>query len=119
MHGWSVMYIFFVVACSVVCPARGGAAQPNIVILYADDLGYGDVQCYNPDRGKIPTPRIDGLAAEVPLADAGGSIPMLFGQSRDGWPIRRDERFAPCVDDAGLQPAPPVVATREQRIPRG
>ncbi|MEI7782613.1 MAG: sulfatase-like hydrolase/transferase, partial [Planctomycetota bacterium] len=58
------MYIFFVVACSVVCPARGGAAQPNIVILYADDLGYGDVQCYNPDRGKIPTPRIDGLAAE-------------------------------------------------------
>lgn len=37
---------------------------PNIVVLYADDLGYGDVQCYNPDRGKIPTPHIDQLAAE-------------------------------------------------------
>lgn len=37
---------------------------PNIVIIYADDLGYGDVQCYNPDRGKIPTPHIDQLAAE-------------------------------------------------------
>lgn len=38
--------------------------QPNIVILYADDLGYGDVQCYNPERGKIPTPHIDRLATE-------------------------------------------------------
>jgi arylsulfatase A-like enzyme len=38
--------------------------KPNIVILYADDLGYGDVQCYNPERGKIPTPHIDKLAAQ-------------------------------------------------------
>jgi len=37
---------------------------PNIVIIYADDLGYGDVQCYNPERGKIPTPHIDKLASE-------------------------------------------------------
>ncbi len=39
------------------------AALPNIVVIYADDLGYGDVQCYNPERGKIPTPHIDKLAA--------------------------------------------------------
>ena len=41
----------------------GERPSPNIVIIYADDLGYGDVQCYNPDRGKIPTPHIDRLAA--------------------------------------------------------
>ena len=35
---------------------------PNIVVLYADDLGYGDVQSYNQDRGRIPTPHIDQLA---------------------------------------------------------
>ncbi len=40
------------------------ADSPNIVVIYADDLGYGDVQCYNPGRGKIPTPHIDRLAAE-------------------------------------------------------
>jgi arylsulfatase A len=39
------------------------AAKPNIVILYADDLGYGDLGCYNPDS-KIPTPNLDKLAAE-------------------------------------------------------
>jgi len=38
-------------------------SQPNILILYADDLGYGDLGCYNPDS-KIPTPNLDQLASE-------------------------------------------------------
>lgn len=44
-------------------PARP-PRRPNVVVIYADDVGYGDVRCFNPERGKIPTPRIDGLAAE-------------------------------------------------------
>ena len=40
-----------------------GAKLPNIVILYADDLGYGDLSIQNPD-GKIPTPHLDQLARE-------------------------------------------------------
>ena len=46
---------------AAVCCA---ATPANIIVLYADDLGYGDVQCYNPERGRIPTPHIDQLAAE-------------------------------------------------------
>lgn len=36
--------------------------QPNVVIIYADDMGFGDLHANNPD-GKIPTPNLDALAA--------------------------------------------------------
>ena len=43
--------------------AAGVPAGPNIVILYADDMGSGDLGIQNPDS-KIPTPHLDRLARE-------------------------------------------------------
>jgi arylsulfatase len=37
--------------------------RPNVVIMYADNLGYGEVGIYGGVRG-VPTPRLDGLARE-------------------------------------------------------
>jgi arylsulfatase A len=43
---------------------------PNIVIIYADDLGYGDLSSYNP-KAAYKTPRLDRMAAEgVRFTDA-------------------------------------------------
>jgi arylsulfatase A-like enzyme len=43
--------------------AAAQAARPNVVIMYADNLGYGEVGAYGGVRG-VPTPRLDGLARE-------------------------------------------------------
>jgi arylsulfatase A-like enzyme len=39
------------------------AAPPNILLILADDLGYGDVRCYNAES-EVPTPNIDKFASE-------------------------------------------------------
>ena len=46
------------------CSHALAGSKPNVIIILADDLGYGDVKCYNPERGKIPTPHIDKLASQ-------------------------------------------------------
>jgi len=42
--------------------ARPEAAPPNVIMIMADDLGYGDLGCYGNEI--IPTPNIDALAAQ-------------------------------------------------------
>lgn len=71
------------------------AERPNIVYILADDLGYGDVQCLNPQRGKIPTPHLDQLAAQGMVftdAHSGSSVctPTRYGilTGRYAWRTR-------------------------------
>ena len=42
---------------------RRSTRKPNIVFILADDMGYGDLACQNPDS-KVPTPNLDKLARE-------------------------------------------------------
>jgi arylsulfatase A len=46
---------------SALANVAGTGTSPNILIIYADDLGYGDLSIQNPDS-KIPTPHLDALA---------------------------------------------------------
>lgn len=65
-------YTLLFALVAFVGPTLGKAAStlPNIVLILADDLGYGDVRCYNAES-KVATPNIDHLAAEgVRFTDA-------------------------------------------------
>ncbi|HAV12658.1 MAG TPA: arylsulfatase [Opitutae bacterium] len=59
-------------------------SRPNIIFVLCDDLGYGDVQCLNPENGKIPTPAADTLASQGMIftdAHSGSSVctPTRYG----------------------------------------
>lgn len=58
MRNWFLLICFALLWDSLLA-----AESPNIVILYADDMGYGDLAIQNPNS-KIPTPHLDRLASQ-------------------------------------------------------
>ncbi|HEX3870311.1 MAG TPA: sulfatase-like hydrolase/transferase [Pirellulales bacterium] len=69
------------VLCNAVVAAEG-SAKPNILILYADDLGYHELSCYG---GKhVPTPNIDSIAAGGVRCTQGYVSAPLCSPSRAG-----------------------------------
>lgn len=69
-------------ASSLVTPAAAAGRRPNIVLIVADDLGYGDLGCQGGQD--VATPNIDRLAAEgVRMTDFYATHPSC-GPSRAG-----------------------------------
>lgn len=59
--GWKVCSILALAVVALGQTASAAEPPPNIVLIYVDDLGYGDVGCYGATR--VRTPNIDKLAA--------------------------------------------------------
>ncbi len=59
-------FLMVVAVMTTLChrsqPATGNGSRPNIVVIYCDDLGYGDLACFG--NSEIRTPNIDRMAAE-------------------------------------------------------
>ncbi len=54
---------------ALACAAEPAKRPPNIVLLYSDDIGWGDLGCYG--AKVIPTPNLDRLAAQGTRFTAG------------------------------------------------
>ena len=57
---------------------------PNIIIIYVDDLGYGDLSCYN-KKSAYYTPNLDRLASEGVMFTDSHSPSTICSPSRYGF----------------------------------
>lgn len=74
--------------------AREKSTSPNIIFILADDMGYGDMNAYNPDS-KISTPNINKMAEDgIKFTDAHAAAawctPSRFGLLTGRYPMERN-----------------------------
>jgi len=90
---------------------------PNIIVLYADDLGFGDIGCYG--ASAIPTPNLDRLAAggirfHQGYATAATCTPSRYSLLTGSYPWRNARAAilagdAPCIIDRGAPTLPDML----------
>lgn len=131
----SPIVLFFAFLCDIVAsvtaaeppvsvlgemqPKTAGSEYPNIVLIYADDLGYGDLSCYG--ATKISTPNIDRLATEGRLFTDGHSTSAVCTPSRYAlltgeYPLRINN-YSPvfCEDSLLIDPEKTTIASLLKR----
>lgn len=93
------------------------ADRPNFIFILADDLGYGDVKCLNPE-GKIATPNMDRIAKEgVIFTDAhtpsSVCTPTRYGTltGRYNWRSKLQKAVLGGLSPHLIDPTRPTVAT--------
>ena len=65
----------------VLAPIARADSRPNIIVIYTDDQGYGDVSALNPEA-KFKTPNMDRLAHEGIAFTNGHSADSICTPSR-------------------------------------
>jgi arylsulfatase A len=82
MTGTRRTFLQTAAGASFTLGARAATSQPNIIVILADDLGYGDLGCYG---SGIATPNIDQLAADGVRFTQCNSASPVCTPSRAAW----------------------------------
>ncbi|MFM7520785.1 MAG: sulfatase-like hydrolase/transferase [Planctomycetota bacterium] len=93
----------------------GSAAPPNVLVIYADDLGWGELGCQG--NREIPTPHIDSLARDGVRCTQGYVAATYCSPSRAGlltgrYPTRFGHEFNAVAQQTGLHLDETTLATR-------
>ena len=99
--------------------ALGGAVDkrpPNVVLILADDLGYGDLGCFNPES-KIPTPHLDRLASEGVRATDAHSPSSVCTPTRYGLLTGRYAWRTPLARGVLWPWDPPLIEPERDTLP--
>ncbi|OAQ40359.1 arylsulfatase [Pedobacter psychrophilus] len=62
MKKYITHFLCLLVVVLSACAKKETSEKPNIILIYVDDLGYGDVSCYG--ATEVKTPNVDQLANE-------------------------------------------------------
>ena len=93
--------------------------KPNIIIIYADDLGYADVGCYGAIG--VQTPNIDRLAEEgIKFTDAHSPAatctPSRYSLLTGSYAFRNDAKILPGDAPLLIQPGKSTIAGMLQKV---
>ena len=116
----STLLIAFALSLRLSADENATETPPNIVFIFADDLGFGDLSCYGAQL--IKTPNIDKLATEgIRFTDTHsaaslcspsryglltGKAPWRLGKKGNGYHLEKDQlNIASLLKPAGYQSA--------------
>ncbi len=111
-----VLFRLSLILASLAKSLASTASQPNIVIFYADDLGWGELGCQGFTKD-IPTPHIDSLAKNGLRFTNGYVAATYCSPSRAGlltgrYPTRFGHEFNSVANAVGLRSDQTTLSTR-------
>ncbi|MBU6275380.1 MAG: sulfatase-like hydrolase/transferase [Planctomycetes bacterium] len=111
----AVPWILLSLSAYLVAARTATAAPPNVLVIYADDLGWGELGCQG--NREIPTPHIDSLARDGVRCTQGYVAATYCSPSRAGlltgrYPTRFGHEFNAVAQQTGLHLDETTLATR-------
>ena len=92
-----VYKILWLITCCLTTAIGAAPIKPNVILILADDLGYGELGCYG---GPVKTPHMDRLANEgVRCTDGYAGFPVCSPSRAAILTGRYPQRFGPTFED--------------------